>query len=674
MINELNYGENNLKKTKIIDNPKNKEEVNNKNKLEITNTIFFKYQCLDNNGINYKKLRTDYTKLIETMAKKTEKYEIQIDKLKKENNQLNSNLNQSLDSYIKEIEKKNEKIKELKENIDKNKSEINNKNNEIKELNQKKLEIDNKNNEIKELKENIEKNKIVINNQNKEIKQLKENIEKNKIEISNKDNQIKQLKENLDKNKIEINNKNNEINQLKENLEMKERELINSKKVNIEYKDKMKEIDDDFKEKYKEMESNQVLLKMKIKKNEYENLELKQLLETEKKKVIVNNCIIKSKEKEIQNINKIFKAFEDILLSREKIIKNEFIDNTIIEKILNEREKTDNNNEEKYDKYDNYGKIGLANEELNCYMSSVIQILKNIYIFALNILEADKEDIITESLKKLFNNLYYSKEKYVSIYEFKKDFGSVYNKFKGPQQNDSTHFLLYLLQHLHKVFKREKKNISDIYQFKDLELNDSEEKELEKFLNKYESKNNSFIHDLFFGYQMNKISCSGCNSNKVSFQSFDILDIPLMDEKLKLESLEQCLNCYLLTRDKKNIPGFECSKCKKNLLSHLTSIIKLPSILIINLKRVGENTVYYHEIEIPFFFKAKHIDKLSKINKQYELIGFIKHIGNEKDGHNIAYSKNMIDNKWYSFNDRIVKEEKELPSRNKSFLLFYQLV
>ena len=454
---------------------------------------------------------------------------------------------------------------------------------------------------------------------------------------------------------------------------MKENDLINSKKINIEYKDKMKEIDDDYKEKYKEMESNLVLLKLKIKKNEYEIIELKKLLEIEKQKVIVNNSIIKSKEKEIQNIGKIFKTFEDILLSKEKIIQKGIIDDNIIKNLLNEKEEVNYNNE-RNNNYDNYGKIGLDNEELNCYMNSVIQILKNINIFTINILESDKEDIITESLKKLLNNLYYSKEKYVSIYEFKKDFGSVYNKFKGPHQNDSTYFLLYLLQHLHKVFRREKKNITNIYQFKDLELSDFEEKELEIFLNKYESKNNSFIHDLFFGYQMNKISCSGCNTNKVSFQSFDILDIPLMDEKLKLESLEQCLTCYLLTKDKKNIPGFECSKCKKNLISHLTCIIKLPTILIINLKRVGENIVYYHDIEIPFFFKAKHIDKLGKINKQYELIGFIKHIGNEKNGHNIAYSKNMIDNKWYSFNDRVVKEEKGLPSTNKSFLLFYQLV
>ena len=98
----------------------------------------------------------------------------------------------------------------------------------------------------------------------------------------------------------------------------------------------------------------------------------------------------------------------------------------------------------------------------------------------------------------------------------------------------------------------------------------------------------------------------------------------------------------------------------------------MPKILIINLRRVGENTVYYHDIEIPQILETKFIDKLKFHNKKYELIGFIKHFGNEKNGHNIAFSKNIFDNKWYSFNDEIVKEEKEFPSTDKSFLLFYQ--
>lgn len=34
-------------------------------------------------------------------------------------------------------------------------------------------------------------------------------------------------------------------------------------------------------------------------------------------------------------------------------------------------------------------------------------------------------------------------------------------------------------------------------------------------------------------------------------------------------------------------------------------------------------------------------------------MGFIKHFGDEKSGHNLAYCKNMFDDKWYEYNDSI---------------------
>ena len=89
---------------------------------------------------------------------------------------------------------------------------------------------------------------------------------------------------------------------------------------------------------------------------------------------------------------------------------------------------------------------------------------------------------------------------------------------------------------------------------------------------------------------------------------------------------------------------------------------------------MGETTVYYHEIKIPQFINTKLIEKLNLFNKKYELIGFVKHLGNEKNGHNISFAKNLFDNNWYSFNDTFVNKENNLPSTDKSFLLFYQIV
>lgn len=518
---------------------------------------------------------------------------------------------------------------------------------------------------INENKILIEKIKTIEKNHKNEERSLKEEIKR--LKINKIDNWYEnKLKQNLFNNNYDDNSKNIGINDLQKILENKDKEIEDYKNKIKKYQDDIGLTLEDFNEKKKELEKEIPELSIKLKKLEYDYNELQIELEKEKNKNIINNFIINEKNKELNNFKELFRLNK---FNFGKFIKKD-IDSQLI---LNFGEKMENNIFQEYNK-NNYGKVGIINHGLNCYMSSVIQILKNIKKFGISILNYDKDDIITNSLRKVLNNLYYSNTKYISIKEFNKDFGSVYNKFEGLKQNDSTIFLIYLLQHLNKVFKRTKRHISSIYIFKDLNLNSSEENALEKFLDKYESNNNSYINDLFFGYQMNKLICIKCDYSFASYQSFIILDLPLINENTKMTCLEQSLNSYLITKDKHKTKGFECSNCGESYLSYLTSIIKLPIIMIINLKRVGENAIYYNEIEIPKILKTKSISKLNSFNKQYELIGFIKHFGNEKSGHNIAFSKNIFDNKWYSFDDHNVKEEKDFPSTDKSFLLFYQLI
>ncbi len=523
-----------------------------------------------------------------------------------------------------------------------------------------------------ENKKLIETMKNMEERYQKEIKYLKEDkkILKQKIEFLNQkiknifDNE-KFQEENLDNKTPEIKAKSNVINEFQKILEYREKEIDVYKSKIQQYKNDMIFLVEDFEKKKNQLEKTIPQLNIKINKLEHDYKEIKILLENEKNKNIINNIIINEKNGELKYFNKIFKK---ININNEKIIKND------IASQLNINVEKDMNNESKYNN-NKYGQVGIINTGFNCYMNSVIQILKNIKIFWINILSYDKDDIITNSLRKLLNNLYYSNSKYISIYEFKKDFGTVYNKFADDKENDSTLFLVYLLQHLNKACMQPNKHVSSIYLFKDLKLSLSEENSLEKFLNKYENNNNSFINNIFYGYQMDKLVCTKCEYSQASFQSFNVLYLSLITENIKVKSLEETLNSYLITKDKHGTNGFECPNCKGYFLSHSTSIIKLPQILIICLKRVGEDTIYYNDIEIPKILKSKWIDKLSlHNNKEYELIGFIKHFGNEKSGHNIAFSKNIFDNKWYCFDDVNVIVQKEFPSTNKSFLLFYQII
>ena len=322
----------------------------------------------------------------------------------------------------------------------------------------------------------------------------------------------------------------------------------------------------------------------------------------------------------------------------------------------------------------NFSKIGIINYELNCNMSSVIQNLKNISIFTSQILKnKNLNDKIFISFQKLLNNLLNSKLQNVSLLEFKKEFSQIHKIFEGRKQNDSVCFLIYLINSLHKTFNIVNKINTSKY-FECLKLKNNEKIKLNKFLDSYENKNNSFIHDLFYGYQMFRLTCSNCNRYDVIFQSFNILDIPLMDDENELNNLIQCINTFLYTRTNQS-NGFECSNCKSNNISYSSSIIYFPKILIINLKRLGENNIIYdHNVEFPEILETNKIDKLKYFNYKYKLTGFIRHLdyGNRK-GHNIAYLKDIINNEWYEFNDERVKFVRKI-SYNDVILLFYEII
>lgn len=98
----------------------------------------------------------------------------------------------------------------------------------------------------------------------------------------------------------------------------------------------------------------------------------------------------------------------------------------------------------------------------------------------------------------------------------------------------------------------------------------------------------------------------------------------------------------------------------------------MPPILIINLKRKGENYIYNHTIDIPFLLETQKIEKLKYFNLIYDLIGFVSYVG-RKGGHNVAYCKSMFNQKWYLFNDLNVYPIDDLPNRENALILFYQL-
>lgn len=406
-------------------------------------------------------------------------------------------------------------------------------------------------------------------------------------------------------NNFQIKNDNIEFIQ-KQNQISKQNKIIDETEFN--YADKIEELKD---------------LKKKLKNNDFKN----------KKNEILNN--IKNKTKTIENI------IQTIHETKIKLFKDK-----------------------------NYCKIGLKNIGNTCYMNAVLQILKNIpkLTYSFKSLLSENKDEFLLSYINLTLNLCSSDSSFIDPNEFKEKLQKENKRFIGNNQYDSTIFYIILLQILHKKLNAAKKDEFKKINLKEINMKDINQhfKIMKEF---YSSKNKSLIFEYFYGYFANEIKCTSCDNIKRTIQLFNFLDLPLVTKENEyLKTLKDCINNYLSLNDVKGNKNFICPNCKKLCLTTQNILLELPPILIINLKRIGDDEAYLNEIEIPFELE---INSLKNFDSSYELVGFIKHIGNEKGGHNYAICKNMFDDKWYSYNDKKVENSKKIPSTEDSFFYCY---
>ena len=652
---------NNLLLKEIKEINSNLISLNEKDKLlplelkELKNSVE-KFGHQNNNGMmiydsDLNEMKNDFIK------KKNKKFKYEI-----KNEIKNTLIKPILDSIkIKdeEIEVMKSQIEDLKNNILKN-------NNQIKKEFDLKIEnLQNKNNvmseqfekhnlDMEKWKSKYDNNLITIDKQieltNSNIKSLEDN---NKKEMENIKNKIpveinllrNQINSNINKKEIECNSKIENISKLnKENI-------IKIENLRKQFEEEIKII----KKEIKKLDEEQKKLKIE---NEDKSKELKE----HKEKIFLNKNLIDNAIKEIDIINKNSKKNTQALIN-ESFRKF----NSIFQKsyALNKL-KTQKELKIKLFHQKDYARVGLTNIGNNCYLNSVLQLLKNIpkftYIFYLMDENSGK---FLLSLKKLFLKICFSKDSSFSPKEFKDNLGKENKRFSGSNQYDSTIFYISLLNIIQKKLKIQNNSYKKIdnKQIQNQSLEENYNIWKENFL----SKNHSFIIDYFYTFYMSEIECNFCHNKLQSFQCTNFLDFPIISEKNEVKNLEECFNNYQMVKSL----IFECSECKKKNLSQNFTIMELPPILMINLKRVGEGKAHFNEIEIPFQLDMEKLIKKTKINSIYELRGFIKHIGDETCGHNYSFCKNMFDDKWYEYNDSCCIPIEGEPTLDKIFLLCY---
>lgn len=271
-------------------------------------------------------------------------------------------------------------------------------------------------------------------------------------------------------------------------------------------------------------------------------------------------------------------------------------------------------------------KQGLMNLGNTCFINSTIQCLNNLKLFKDYLFKYSKKSGLvgkfTDLLKALNNNSY--KDQYMK--DFINAFYSSNNLFKRYEQDDSHIFLVSLLNSMHK----------EMQNYKDQE---------------------TFITQLF-GINIDTITKDNYTKEvDIDSEPSFSLSLPIQNKYGKVySSLEECLQEYQKPKQ------IEDSYTRKTY-TEKTIIKQTGNILVINLQRVfnGRHIRDYIKYEEYFTFN----------NTLYELMGLVKHIGNEYSGHKIALCKDSTS--WYEFDDyRVTKLSNQMPNENLVFLLFYQ--
>ena len=686
--------------------------------------------------LELQKNKNEYDKIKEKRLK--EENEQDIIKKEKEKNEIQwnkeieeSNKREKFNNEFKNINKNklNEIIEEDINEEDKEKDESKNKREE--ELNAKKEE------ELKKKKEEEEKEKLRLEQEMK-IKLEKETLEKKQKEEELKKKEEEEIKRQLEKEKEEMRIKKEKEEEIKRQEEIR-------KQKELEEKKKLEELEKIQKEK------EQKELEEKIKKQ-------KELEEQQKKKQQEFLEEQKKKQKEFEELQeKKQKEFEE--QQKKKLIELE----QMKLKQKAEEEKINQQNQNKNIIQPNPPKqiiscksinppplIGLQNIGSTCYMNATLQcfshteILTDYFlnennrnkIYNNNIAKKDPTLLqLSPSYLNLITNLWLSKQKYFSPFEFRKRVADMNPLFKELSANDAKDLLNYLLMQLHEEL--------NLYEEKNaLEENEpnfnpyNEQMALENFVKSFFAKNKSVLSDHFFGLQESKFLCMGCEKKnagfnlpiKYNFQTFNFLFLPLeeirkfkynnnlMNNMQMINNMNQnqinlmnnfnnfnnnnmIINNIIIQNnmnDSNSVNIYDCFDYLQkdeifsgdnamwcNICNGLfpcknkTVIYTGPNVLILILNR-GKGIEF--KVKLDFYEKINldnYIMKKDRPNMIYELYGVVTHLGESgESGHFVASCKSPSNNKWYRFNDAIVTPindvQSEIINFGMSYILFYK--
>ena len=310
----------------------------------------------------------------------------------------------------------------------------------------------------------------------------------------------------------------------------------------------------------------------------------------------------------------------------------------------------------------------------NCYITSSLQTFLHLEDFitdvrSINIKNKKENMKLTLEFRNLIDDYLIKKHILIKLdpRKIKKILSEVNEKYQTNHQRDANEFITFFLnQMMDEVKGIGIKNIKKI----DPPTDEKGKTAFEKLEENFFYKNQSFLTDLFYGRLKKEILCPKDHVIKVSFEVYNMIQLPNIDNKERNNEQEYSIEEYLKKfQEKRSIQDvIECNEChNSDIYFSKTTIYNLPNyiILLLNNQSIKYNDKFTIEVK-------KFIESEKKSEEQYELVGVISYYGNYKRGHYYSKCKLFNKDKWINYD----KREQSFLEMNPKYdaILFYQKV
>ena len=324
----------------------------------------------------------------------------------------------------------------------------------------------------------------------------------------------------------------------------------------------------------------------------------------------------------------------------------------------------------------NLNLVGLMNIGNTCYMNSILQMFLNIqeikdiflselrskeeeikfYEFIINKKKTNNGELISEFIN-LLKEKYVKNKKTITPKKFKEICGLYNETFKGYEQQDAHDFYTFLVDNLHEDTNI-KSNSSNKQIKEESDTIDTTETELSNEYWANTIRNNaSYIYGLFFGQLKSTLTCSECNKNKLKYENFSALELPIPEGgKIIIEIILFRLPCTLSPFYKIDTNRNYTHNNNKNINTSETSLIAHLKKQNNNNKSTKKNNINImnnnHDKELNNDLIKNNSSnvrqKLKKIKNlsigKYAMPSFSSPLNSDRDNLNIDISSKKVSN------------------------------